>query len=226
MENWLTKSYARELDKGKSLPPEFYCRNTVQVAQDLLGKILIVRTFPEYEFDSPHAEVTAGRIVETEAYRENDPASHAYRGETPRSSIMFGQPGFAYVYLIYGMYEMLNFVTEPQGLAGAVLIRAVEPLFGEELMRKRRNRPTELTNGPGRLCQAMGIKRSHNGESLCGTSFYVVDDGFQYSRVSQSGRVGIRQGRERLWRFFATGHSCVSRAPQNALSKELPRLGG
>src|SRR5690349_19857823 len=106
MGNWSTKSYAKELDKVKKLssnplPPDFYCRNTIQVALDLLGKILIVRTFPEFDFDSPHAEVTAGRIVETEAYTENDPASHSFKGKTPRSSVMFGNPGVAYVYFIY-----------------------------------------------------------------------------------------------------------------------------
>jgi DNA-3-methyladenine glycosylase len=191
------------------LEDSFYNRNTVEVAQDLLGKILIVQS-------SPH-EWTAGRIVETEAYRGSDPASHSSRGETPRCSVMFGNPGVAYVYLIYGMYEMLNFVTEPQGQPGAVLIRAVEPLWGIDLMEKRRKiqKRIHLTNGPGKLCSAMGIQMSHNAQSLKGPSLWVIDDGFRAQSYSQSGRVGIRLGKEVLWRFFLTQSDFVSRAPQN-----------
>lgn len=194
------------------LSQEFYQRNTIEVAQDLLGKIFIVRLDP--------SRWAAGRIVETEAYRGDDPASHSARGETPRSSIMFGSPGRAYVYFIYGMYEMLNFVTEPAGFPGAVLIRAVEPVHGEEWMAQNRKCKTrvELTNGPGKLCRAMGIEMSHNGESLSGPLFYVADDGTQPTSISRSERVGIRLGKEKLWRFFVTGNSFVSRAPQNTRS--------
>ncbi|MGZ3698056.1 MAG: DNA-3-methyladenine glycosylase, partial [Bdellovibrionota bacterium] len=129
-----------------ALPVSFYARDTLEVSRDLLGKVLLIRS---------RRGVTAGRIVETEAYRQDDPASHSFRGKTPRASIMFGNPGVAYVYFIYGMYEMLNFVTESHGTAGAVLIRALEPLAGEELMIKRRGarRTRELASGPGRLCR-------------------------------------------------------------------------
>jgi DNA-3-methyladenine glycosylase len=166
---------------------------------------------------------TAGRIVETEAYRGDDPASHSARGETPRSSVMFGEPGRAYVYLIYGMYEMLNFVTEPPGKPGAVLIRALEPIVGEGTMRQRRRVQSrvELSNGPGKLCQALGIQMTHNTQPLMGPSLYVCDDGVRPTSISRSGRVGIRVGTEKLWRFFMTDHPFVSRAPQNKQSQRV-----
>jgi DNA-3-methyladenine glycosylase len=178
--------------------------------------------------------VTAGRIVETEAYLEGDPAAHCARGETPRSAIMFGRPGVAYVYFIYGMYEMLNFVTEPAGKPGAVLVRALEPVLGLDLMYKRREglwpeRETarkavscnDLARGPGKLCRALGIERAHNGQSLRGPALLVMDDGQPTGAVSASPRVGIRVGTEPAWRYFVTGHPCVSRAPQNAAARRV-----
>jgi DNA-3-methyladenine glycosylase len=198
-----------------ALPRAFYARHTLEVARDLLGKVLIVS--PE---DGSGEGVCAGRIVETEAYRSDDPASHSSRGETPRAAIMFGEPGVAYVYFIYGAYEMLNFVTESKGQAGAVLVRALEPLLGEELMHRRRGlksvKREQLTSGPGKLCRALGIKMSHNGESLQGPALVVADDGFKVARISVSPRVGITVAKERPWRFFITGNPFVSRAPQNA----------
>lgn len=226
MEKWLTSLSARKLDKGEALisaplPTEFYQRNTIQVAQDLLGKVLWVNTRPEYPAGHPRAELTAGRIVETEAYRAGDPASHSSKGPTPRCSIMFGEPGVAYIYFIYGMYEMLNFVTEPKGEAGAVLIRALEPLYGIPLMTNRRKNknPKDLTRGPGKLCQAMGVQLSQNGQGLQGPVFTVTEDGFKLGRISRSGRVGIRFAQEKLWRFFITDSTFVSRAPQNQASE-------
>lgn len=193
------------------LPIDFYQRNTVQVARDLLGKILVVKNRVESAWDDSEAEIVSGRIVETEAYRSNDPASHSCRGETPRCSIMFGNPGVAYVYFIYGMYEMLNFVTEPKGKPGAVLIRAVEPLWGKKLMEKRRSTTgISLTNGPGRLCQAMGIKREHKGQSLSGPSLFVWDDGYRPHSIVKSPRIGIRLATDKLWRFFIQNHPSVS----------------
>lgn len=203
------------------MPREFYRRDTLEVAPALLGKLLLVAT----EGDP---EPSVGRIVETEAYQGNDPASHSARGETPRTTVMFGEPGIAYVYFIYGMYEMLNFVTEPRGSPGAVLIRAIEPVAGLDSMRKRRNagkilrgdRP-ELTNGPGKLSRALGIRRSHNGQSLTGPVLFVLDEGSRIPRseIWVSPRVGISAGRDRLWRFFMHRSRFVSRAPQNALSQ-------
>jgi DNA-3-methyladenine glycosylase len=202
-------------DKAKLLPVSFYRRGTLDVARDLLGKILVVQKAGE--------GLTAARIVETEAYQGDDPASHSARGETPRSSVMFGEPGVAYVYFIYGMYEMLNFVTLPVGMPGAVLIRAAEPLAGEELMVRRRSKGKkqgisrlELTRGPGKLCQALGIELTHNRQSLQGPVLRVLDDGFVPQEIFVSPRVGIRVGIERYWRFYIPKNPFVSRAPQNA----------
>ncbi len=215
MENWLTSLCASGSDKV--LPESFFERKTLEVAIDLLGKLLVVR--------STLGQNTVGRIVETEGYFGGDPASHSARGKTPRSSVMFGPPSKAYVYFIYGMYEMLNFVTEPQGIPGAVLIRAVEPVFGESWMIKRRKVKGRmaLTSGPGKLTQAMGVRMSHNGESLQGPTFYVVDDGFRPRKISASGRVGISQAQHQPWRYFITGHPFVSRAPQNSKSKVIKK---
>ena len=213
------------------LPRSFYERDTVRVARELLGKLLVVRS---------RDGVCTGRIVETEAYSENDPASHSAKGPTRRAAIMFGEPGVAYVYFIYGMYEMLNFVTEPEGRAGAVLIRALEPLpggaGGEALLHAARRQatgsPARLTRGsggpwlarrwhpgPGKLCRALGIELAHNGASLSGPILRVVDDGSSPSEISVSPRVGISIAKEKPWRFFIAGNACVSRAPQNAQAK-------
>jgi DNA-3-methyladenine glycosylase len=197
------------------VPQEFYGRNTLRVAQELLGKILVV---------SSDSIVTAGRIVETEAYRENDPACHAWVGKTPRNEIMFGEPGRVYVYFIYGMYEMFNLVTEAEGKPAAVLIRALEPLSGIEAMRKRRphvRAERDLLNGPGRLARAMGIQLTHKGESAMGPNIFVFDDGSKPESITVSPRVGISEGQEHLWRYYVTEHPCVSKAPQNKLGRVL-----
>lgn len=179
----------------KPLPQSFFARRTVDVAQDLLGKIISV------------SGCTA-RIVETEAYGR-DPASHAFK-KTERSKIMFETHGHVYVYLIYGMYECLNFTTE-KNEAGAVLIRAVEPLKGIETMKK--NRKTEkmdnLCSGPGKLCRAMGITRELNGLKL-GTKVKVYDDGFKVKTIGTSSRIGIKDALELPWRFFIKENQFVS----------------
>ncbi|MFP4373019.1 MAG: DNA-3-methyladenine glycosylase [Spirochaetaceae bacterium] len=158
----------------ETIQPAFYSRSALDVAPDLLGTLLCRRT---------GGRLRVARIVETEAYLPDDPASHAYRGPTPRNRVMFGPPGHAYVYLIYGMHHCLNTVTEPEGTGGAVLIRAAEPLFGcEEMWRARfpgSEVPAGLTDavdarllariasGPGRLCSALGIHRDReNGARL------------------------------------------------------------
>jgi DNA-3-methyladenine glycosylase len=183
------------------LEPDFYADHTLKVAKKILGKVLYAK--------GKRGELVAGRIVETEAYRADDPASHSCKGETPRAKIMFGDPGVVYVYFIYGMYEMLNFVTEPRGDAGAVLIRAVEPLLGEEVMRKRRKTARTrqaLTSGPGKLCRAFGIEMSDNGASLQGPKIWVEDDGFKVGKIAVSPRIGITQGKDKLWRFYLDGN--------------------
>lgn len=214
-----TSSSARSsAGNARLLPASFYERDTLEVARDLLGKILVV-------------EGIAARIVETEAYSGSDPASHSSRGPTPRCAVMFGPPGVSYVYFIYGMYEMLNFVTEKEGKAGAVLIRAAEPVWGsEEQMRKRRRGPKvrharELAAGPGKLCRALGVRMSHNDRSLQGPELQVFDDGFRPEAVLVSPRVGIREGTEKFWRFFIAGNPSVSHAPQNKQARPLRGKG-
>lgn len=200
---------------ARALGVDFYARNTLRVSRDLLGKILAVRAGGRW---------SAGRIVETEAYRKNDPACHAYVGKTPRNSILFGEPGRVYVYFIYGMYEMLNLVTEPEGHPGAVLIRALEPVFGIEKMRARRphiQSVRDLANGPGRLARAMGVELKDKGELAVGPNYFVLDDGFAAESITASPRVGISQGSELYWRFYLTGHPCVSKAPQNKLGRVI-----
>ena len=180
----------------KPLPQSFFGRNTVDVAQDLLGKIISVNGMQ-------------ARIIETEAYGR-DPASHAFK-KTERSKIMFDTHGHVYVYLIYGMYECLNFTTEKKD-AGAVLIRAVEPLKGIKKMEK--NRQTEkidnLCSGPGKLCQALDITRDFNGLKL-GKEVKVYDDGFEVKKIATSSRIGIKDALDLQWRFYIEGNEFVSR---------------
>ena len=175
---------AKDAIAGRILPRSFYARPTVKVAQDLLGKLLV------------HGE-TAGVIVETEAYLGlDDLAAHASRGVTPRTRVIFGLPGHAYVYLIYGMYECLNLVAEPEGTAGCVLIRALEPVAGIETMRARRpaaRSMRDLASGPGKLTLAMGITRADNGRDVTRGDLVVRDRArARGSRVEVTPRIGIR----------------------------------
>jgi DNA-3-methyladenine glycosylase len=188
---------------GPILTRAFYLRDSVSVARDLLGKVLV------------HGD-TAGIIVETEAYPGGDDlASHSARGITPRTEVIFGPPGHAYVYLIYGMYECLNLVAEPDGTAGCVLLRALEPVAGLERMRQRRpraRRPEELASGPGRLTLAMGITRADNGRDVTRGSLVVREPGGPPPReIAVTRRIGIRHCAERPLRFLIPGNPFVSR---------------
>lgn len=194
------------MEFGRQLPREFYERDTLRVARELLGKVVTV---------SARGSVCAGRIVETEAYHGKDPAAHCARGPTDRCRVMFGQGGVAYVYFIYGNHEMLNFVTERPGYPGAVLIRALEPLTGLAAMRRRRGRSAsdrDLTAGPGKLCSALGIRLSDSGRDLCrpGGRLGVFDDGMTVPRAVSTGRIGIRHATERRWRFYIPRNPFVS----------------
>lgn len=197
------------------LPRSFYEHSPETVARALLGK-LIVR-----EYDG---ERLAGRIVEVEAYfGAEDPAAHAFSGRTARNAVLFGPPGFAYVYFIYGMYYCLNVSCEPEGQAGCVLIRALEPVDGLATMAKLRKLPQSpkpqllasgLTSGPGRLCQALDITRAvHNGLDVTSPSscLRIEDDGHQPENILVTPRIGIRHAAERPARFLIEGNKFVSR---------------
>lgn len=184
---------------------EFYNRPTLKVAKEILGKYLVVNM---------KGKKLSGKIVETEAYRGlYDPASHAYGGMTPRNRIMFGEPGHAYVYFTYGMYYCLNFVTEKEAFPAAVLIRALEPMEGIEIMKRRRKKekPEDLTSGPGKLCQAMGIDKTLYGADLIGQTIYVEDRGEKTGKIVSTNRIGIDEGKERKWRFYLKDNRFVSR---------------
>lgn len=183
------------------------------VARALLGRVLAC--------DLPPGRVS-GRIVEVEAYRGAiDPASHAFRGETPRNRVMFGPPGHAYVYFTYGMHHCLNVVCERQGRAAAVLIRALEPLDGLDVARRRRGTADagRLMRGPGCVAQALGLTREHDGLDLVAGPLAVLDAPVERGGrgVLSGPRIGIRVGTERPWRFWLAGHPAVS-GPRGASS--------
>ena len=189
------------------LPRAFYNRPAVEVARALLGTVLVHGT-------------TSGRIVETEAYLGahsglQDRAAHSWRGVTPRTQVIFGPPGHAYVYLIYGIYECLNVVAEPEGSAGCVLIRALEPLSGIPRMRQRRPGVAgieKLANGPGKLTLAMGITRRHNRADLTSGALTIhPPDQPEDLRIGVSPRIGVRHCADWPLRFFLQESRFVSR---------------
>ena len=191
----------------KPLPREFYNRDPTEVAEELLGKVL-VRTSSEGR--------VAGLIVETEAYLHAiDPAAHSYRKRTPRVESMFGPPGHAYVYAIHSRW-CFNIVTEPSDIASAVLIRALEPIEGLDIMRKRRGKDStlELCRGPAKLCEAFAIDRSLDGWDLTkGNGLYVTDRGgtrITSDQIVRSTRIGVTSGHELPLRYFVDGSRYVS----------------
>jgi len=191
------------LARSSILGRDFYARPAVEVARDCLGKILV------------HGR-TAGRIVETEAYLgADDRAAHAWRGITDRTRVLFGPPGHAYVYFIYGMYECLNFVAEEEGQAGCVLIRALEPMAGIAIMRRRRpaaKRVEDLASGPGKLTLALGITRKQNGAALTEGPLHVRREQTEPSiEVQVTPRIGITHCADWPLRFLIAGSHFVSR---------------
>ena len=202
------------------LPRAFYARPTLDVARDLIGKVLV---------HNRRGVRTSGVIVEVEAYiGESDPACHAAPGLTARNAPLYGPPGFAYVYLNYGIHPLVNAVTEPKGSPAAVLIRALEPLEGIDVMRRRRarrmkgrrrRRPSEISvhdlcRGPGNLTMAMGITLADNRADLCGTRLYIEDRGLPTpGELAWGPRIGIKVGTERPWRAYVHAHSSVTRTP-------------
>ena len=198
--------------RGRALPRSFYDRDALEVAPDLLNKVL-VRTG-----DGPRL---AARIVEVEAYRgAEDPGSHAYRRRTPRNATMFGRPGHLYVYFSYGNHWCMNAVCGPGSQPHAVLLRAAAPLAGLDAMRERRTaarRDRELCAGPGRLGQAFGIDRSNDGDDLVRGALRIVDDGVgPPSRPGISRRIGLgaEKGEDLPFRFYLPGNENVSVKPR------------
>ncbi|MFC1478400.1 DNA-3-methyladenine glycosylase [Candidatus Margulisiibacteriota bacterium] len=208
------------------LPRRFYNRPTITVARELLGKTLVYQSSSGNEFTA--------KIVETEAYLDDDPASHAFKGKTPRNAPMFGPPGFTYIYFIYGMYHCLNFVTEKEGKAGAVLIRALEPLEVIDQMKKNRTKGSKkvdmhnLTNGPGKLCQALGLTKAQNNLDMCfeegteGLRDLGIEKGapklhlldapkLHPEEIIVATRIGIREEHQQHWRFYIKGNRFVSK---------------
>ena len=189
----------------------FYARPTTTVARELLGKLLVRRRDGEPPL--------IARVVEVEAYLgERDAASHARRGPTPRAAIMFGPPGFLYVYLIYGMHHCMNVVTETDGVAGAVLIRAAAPLVGfPDTAAKPRLVHRPLT-GPGKLCAGLAITRAYNGHDMTRPrDFFLADDGTPAPRRARSARIGVEYAgawAARPLRFFDARSDFVSRDPR------------
>jgi DNA-3-methyladenine glycosylase len=199
-----------------TLPRSFYDRPTLDVARELLGKVLV---------HDRRGVVTSGAIVEVEAYvGESDPACHAAPGRTRRNEPLYGPPGFAYVYLNYGIHCLVNVVTEGEDAPAAVLIRALQPLDGISIMRRRRTRATkgrrrvaasavaddELCRGPGNLTMAMGITLAENRLDLLGRQLFIEDRGIEVGPAVWGPRIGIRVGTERHWRVFVEGHPAVS----------------
>jgi DNA-3-methyladenine glycosylase len=199
------------------LPRPFYNRPTLDVTADLIGKVLV---------HSTRAGIAAGMIVEVEAYiGEDDPACHAAPGPTKRNEPLYGPPGVAYVYLNYGMHYLVNAVTEAKGAPAAVLIRALEPLDGINLMMRRRLgqgsgaqgrrnggsvQQVDLCRGPGNLTKALGITLKENRLDLTSSRLWIEDRRLAPGPVSWGTRIGITRGAERRWRCWAAGHECVS----------------
>lgn len=195
-----------------ALTRQYFDRGPREVGQDLLGKVLVRREL---------GATLAGRIVEVEAYLgEDDPAAHTAAGRTARNSVLFGPPGFAYVYFIYGNHYCLNVSCLPDGVPGGILFRAVEPLTGLEEMARRRgislDGPADLpklTSGPGRLCQAFGITRlQDNGKDLTDpkSGLWIADDGFMPPKILVTPRIGITKAAEEPLRYVIAGSRFVS----------------
>jgi DNA-3-methyladenine glycosylase len=178
--------------------------DTVALARALLGKVLM---------RSIDGVIAAGRIVETEAYLQHDPACHAFRGETPRNRSLFLEHGHAYVYLCYGTSYLLNVSSEARGIGSGVLLRALEPLVGTEQMRRNVShvKPNDLTRGPGRLTAALRVDRRHDGLNLfTNKQLWIGDDGHRVKSIGESVRIGLSKAADERLRYFVTGSRYLS----------------
>lgn len=206
------------------LPRDFYLRDVNAVAPELLGKLFVHKSA---------AGMTAGMIVEVEAYAgPNDKGAHSYLNKrTDRTAVMFGPGGYAYIYFIYGMYNCFNVVTNLADKPEAVLVRALEPVYGIEYMKRRRNtdKLAELCNGPGKLCQALAIDREQYGCDLCGDELYIGSFAeIDKSLIMVSPRVNIdyaEECRDYLWRYFIKENPYVSKAPKRYTELQRPLQG-
>lgn len=201
------------MGKSKKLSRDFFARPVLAVARDCIGKVLVHRTADGE---------AAGRIVEAEAYRgPRDLAAHSARGLTKRTAAMYGPPGHAYVFLLYGISWAMNLVTTADGAPHAVLIRAIEPIRGVELMARRRRKDRasrELTNGPGKLTQALAITGADYGKDLCGAELYLEESELAVGRIGRSARINVDYAgawASRRWRFYERGNRYVSVAPRD-----------
>lgn len=185
---------------ARRLRRSFFARSVHEVAPEIVGATLLFNG-------------VGGRIVEVEAYHHTDPAAHSFRGPTERNAIMFGPPGYAYVYRSYGIHWCLNFVCEPKGSASAVLIRALEPTEGLNVMRRRRGGLDDrlLCSGPGRLCQALGITHEHNGLSLDEPPFALFARTAGAIEVMAGPRIGITKAADKPWRYGLKGSRFLSK---------------
>ncbi|MGD1044515.1 MAG: DNA-3-methyladenine glycosylase [Bacteroidota bacterium] len=207
----------------RPLPRSFYLRPTLQVAHNLLGKHIVRKV---------GTKLLIGKIVEVEAYCKGDPASHAFHGRTKRNDVMFWEGGHLYVYFTYGMHFCANVVTGKEGIGEAVLIRAIEPLAGIEVMKINRYGSNKsqnlkslinLTNGPAKFCKAFGIARKENGLNLLNSEITITDgEPIPSKRIKRSSRIGIQQGVEKKWRFFIVGNPWVSKLDKTYKSFQLP----
>lgn len=198
--------------KTKKLKREFYIRNLLFVARELLGKILVKKS---------GNKKLSGKIVEVEAYHgDYDQASHSYKGKTKRNEVMFNEGGYLYVYFTYGSHFCANVVVGKKGKGIAVLIRALEPLEGIDVMIKNRfgrklihgKEKYNLTSGPGKLCKAFGINKNNNGTDLTGNEIYILDQPkLKNKEVGVSKRIGITRSVDLQWRFFIKDNPYVSR---------------
>ena len=198
---------SRHYPLSDSLPREFYDVPALELARKLIGCLMVSRINDEF---------TTGLIVETEAYLSvNDPASHAARGKTPRTSIQWGLPGFTYVYLIYGMYHCMNIVSDPEGTAGCVLLRAIEPIHGIETMQERRTRAKtkiQLGNGPGKLTAALGVNLQHNAVDLTQNTLSICEhDEQRQIDICRSSRIGLSEGLDLPYRYYIKDNPFVSK---------------
>ncbi len=199
--------------KLKKLPRSFYDRPTLEVGEELLGKFIVY---------TGGLGLVSARIVEVEAYiGEDDPACHAAPGPTKRNQPLYGRPGMAYIYFIYGMYYCLNVVTERKGFPAAILMRAAEPEDGLAIIRKngRDSQPGRLLSGPGKLCRGFGLTLAQNGVDLIGSVLYLEDRGVAPGKIERSPRIGIRKGLDRNWRFYDAESPAVSGRPARAIAE-------